>query len=286
MMQTIQQKWANFTEMTRLFFSLFGLPFVVAGAVLPGVAPSWSLIWLIPGFFSARISGMAFNAWIDEEIDRKNPRTVKRAVPSGRMKRQTAIWISILSLSIFFLICLQINLWTTLLGTFAGAIIALYSFTKRFTWLCHYILASIHFISIPMATSLMIGEPTVSSCLLGLVAFCNIAGSDIIWSLQDLKHDQTEGLWSIPACFGEKRAKLIALLTHFGAVVAAFYLSLASGFSLVSLIGYPLTLTFTYGLCYLALSKGDIPRLFFLCNIAIPLITLFFVTLGVVCTGM
>jgi 4-hydroxybenzoate polyprenyltransferase len=269
--------------MSRLTFSLFGLPFVIAGAVLPAVYPSWSALWLFPGFFTARISGMAFNAWIDEEIDRANPRTARRAVPSGRMKGLTAALIAFGSLSLFIVICLQINLMTSILGAFAGIIIAFYSFTKRFTWFCHYILASIHFISVLMATSLMAGEPTVTAYLLGVVAFCNIAGSDIIWSLQDCEHDLSEGLWSIPSSFGENKARLIAMVTHFGAIVAAFYLCLASNFPLVCSIGYPLSLLIVYSRYYLALSRGEIPLLFTLCNIAVPLVTLFFVLIGVLC---
>ena len=86
----------------------------------------------------ARSSAMAFNRYLDRDIDKKNNRTSEvREIPKGTIKAKSAlifVWIN----SLFFILTTYfINKICFYLSPIALIIILGYSYTKRYTSLCH-----------------------------------------------------------------------------------------------------------------------------------------------------
>ncbi|MEZ5314728.1 MAG: 4-hydroxybenzoate octaprenyltransferase [Chlamydiales bacterium] len=221
-------------SLTRIEQTFFGLPFLLAGVLLPmqELNAKFSLywLWILPAFMCARISGMAFNQLIDRHIDAKNPRTKERILPSKGMKEKVAWKIAWGSLILFFMICLQINEYCFLMAFVIAFLLFIYSYLKRFTSFCHVVLGVIHFLVPVMSSVAISGDVLISSFFLGGVAFGLIVGSDIIYAIQDYQFDCDHHLFSIPSRLGLKKSQSIARLLH--------------GFSLIMLVGLGITAHF------------------------------------------
>jgi 4-hydroxybenzoate polyprenyltransferase len=175
----------------------------------------WSTLPLVVGVFMlARISGMAFNQLIDRYIDVRNPRTQNRPLPLGKVSVAQARTIAWGTLSLFTILCLQMNTLTALLAIVAAPLLYLYSYMKRVHASCHLVLASIHFLGPMMAFTAVTGSCIPSAAFLGAAAALSILGTDIIYAIQDYEFDCAEGLFSIPSRLGIKKSILIAQVSH------------------------------------------------------------------------
>lgn len=282
-----------FNELTTFQFTLFGLPFIFAGAFLPGeLLLSWRYLWLIPAFLAGRVSGMAFNQLIDRKIDEVNPRTANRAIPSGRATVWQARAIAWSSLALFLIICFLINPLCALLAPLAAFLIYIYSYTKRVSFLCHFTLGSIHFLGPVMASIAISGGWVWQSCFLGLAAAFSVAGNDMVYAFQDFDFDKSHHVHSAPATFGLKGALKLSQITHVGCLVSLLCLGIFSSFSWLYFIGPLLAglvlLDFHVKVKPLVDSPEETKRvmpLFFKSNVTVALIALFSVIVGVLCKG-
>lgn len=209
-------RFAAFKEITRIEQTLFALPFVLSSALLCLPYANFSISWLLvlPAFMLARISGMTFNQLIDRHIDACNPRTQTRALPTNRVTPLQARVIAWGSLTLFGLICMQMNLLTALLSLCAASLIYVYSYMKRVHYICHLVLASIHFLGPVMACSAITSQVSYPSIFLGVAAGLSIFGNDIVYAMQDYHFDLAHHLHSIPAKFGIEKAQIISILSH------------------------------------------------------------------------
>jgi 4-hydroxybenzoate polyprenyltransferase len=229
-MQKQKISWHTFSELTKFEQTLFGLPFTLSGVLMPlYLAPlnqwlSFRLLWILPAFIAARLSGMAFNQWLDKDIDAENPRTQARLLPSKRVEEKTVAALAISLLMLFLGCCYAIHPTCFLGGLLAAFLIAIYSFTKRFTWLCHFFLGAIHFLGPVMASVAVSSTVTASSLLLGLIAGLTLAASDIFYAFQDFYFDRSRGIFSIPARFGLAHAYKIASRLQMGAAMGFVFL--------------------------------------------------------------
>lgn len=209
----------------KLAHSVFALPFAILGAFL--VAPrdpeQGSVRWarfatmlglVVVCMVLARTWAMLVNRVADREIDAANPRTARRAFARGALSPgDGAVMLAVCAIgfvaaaSLFGV--LFANWWPAILALPVLAWIALYSYTKRFTWLCHVFLGGALAAS-PLAAAIAVGGPgsfatdasgPVLFLLAGMV-LCWVAGFDVIYALQDLDHDREAGLNSVPARFG------------------------------------------------------------------------------------
>lgn len=273
--------FSTFNELTKLSFSFFGLPMVLAGALLPfalkeprafQIAFFIKFLWIVPAFFTARISGMAFNQWLDKDFDALNPRTSQRAIPAGRATSSQAAVIAWGFLALFLVICFQVSFWGPLFGIAASLLISLYSLTKRWTLLCHFFLGMIHFLAPVMAGVALLEVPIMSSIYLGLFAGLHITASEILYAMQDTDFDRKMRLKSIPAYFGEKKALWIAQLTHSVALcmacLLANHLRIPIQWNII-----PFAIGVVYFLSYHKISKGEtIMKAFVFCNFFVPIL--------------
>lgn len=288
----------TFVDLTNFQMTLFGLPFIIVGALLPlsnfdflftlGFSDLLRCLWILPAFLTARIAGMAFNQLIDREIDAKNPRTASRALPSGRATPKQARMIAWGSLAAFIVICSQINTLCFMLSIVAAALIYLYSYTKRFTPLCHLVLGAVHLLGPVMAAAALSGQLSPAALFLGIGACLTIAGNDIVWAIQDFYFDKSHHLCSIPSKYGLVRSLKISRILHtlciLMLVIAGRKAGLHKIYLAAPIMGMLLFLDFHAKVSVLAHQPKHADKLsplFFKCSVSFALFTLLFFFLGV-----
>jgi 4-hydroxybenzoate polyprenyltransferase len=175
----------------------------------------------------ARSAAMAFNRYIDRSYDAKNPRTAIREIPSGQISATAAAIFTLICAASFMLCAFLINHLCFILSPVALLVILGYSFTKRFTPLCHIILG-VGLALAPVGAYIAVTERFDSlPVLFGCVVLFWVSGFDIIYALQDEEFDREHHLKSIPVFLGKKNALRLSRLLHFisaVSVVAAYFL--------------------------------------------------------------
>lgn len=236
----------NYHNLVVFGHTIFALPFAALGLTLGLLAfsPSNYLILVLQVLLAmvfARNTAMAFNRLIDAKIDERNPRTAVREIPSGKLNVKSVQWFVVLNVIAFILTAYSINFLCFLLSPVALAVIMGYSYTKRFTPLCHLVLGIGLGLAPVGAYIAVTSQMEWSIFLLGLAVAGWVAGFDIIYALQDEEFDRQNGLHSIPAWLGLKRALIVSKGFHLMSFV------LLSGFvwmqNLVIPVNLPLLIT-------------------------------------------
>jgi 4-hydroxybenzoate polyprenyltransferase len=162
----------------------------------------------------ARSAAMAFNRWLDKNFDAKNPRTAIREIPSGIIKANNALLFVILSCAAFTICCWFINPLCFYLSFVALFVVLFYSYTKRFTALCHLVLG-VGLSLAPVGAYLAVaGKFDLLPVLFSFIVLFWVSGFDIIYALQDEEFDKENNLHSIPAAVGKVKALRISELLH------------------------------------------------------------------------
>ncbi len=177
----------------------------------------------------ARSAAMAFNRYLDRDIDARNPRTAVREIPSGVIKPRQALFFVMLNAVLFIASTYFLNPLCFYLSPVALLVILGYSYTKRFTSLCHFVLG-LGLSLAPIGAYLAVtGSFALLPLLFSAVVLFWVSGFDIIYALQDEQFDRNHHLHSIPARLGRVRALRLARLLHL--LSAAFML--AAGWQLL-----------------------------------------------------
>ncbi len=175
----------------------------------------------------ARSAAMAFNRYLDRNIDALNPRTAIREVPRGIISPKNALIFTIVSCVLFLTTCFFINRICFFLSPIALAVVLGYSYTKRFTPLCHLILG-LGLSLAPIGAYLAVtGRFDWLPILFSFAVIFWVSGFDIIYSLQDEEFDKSQRLYSIPAAVGKSSALRISEVLHLlsaACVIAAWKL--------------------------------------------------------------
>lgn len=224
----------DFLELIKFEHTVFALPFAYLGMLLAAEGwPTWEqFLWITIAMASARTLAMGFNRIADRWIDSRNPRTTNRPLVKGTISLKTAWGGTLLAGGILAVAAWQLGPFTLLL--LPGAILFLigYSFTKRFTWMSHFILGFTDGLApvgawAAIRASLFTYEDLPAWILLGVVTFW-IAGFDLIYACQDVEIDRQEGLQSIPARFGISVALKLSSICHVITVLLLVNLGLFS----------------------------------------------------------
>ena len=218
--------------MMRKYFSLikfahtiFALPFALLGLFLGFWVmnekqvepdnPYWlSFILVVLCMVFARSAAMAFNRYIDRDIDAMNDRTSKREIPSGIVSPKNALAFVIINSALFILTTWFINKLCFFLSPVALLVILGYSLTKRFTALCHLVLGLGLALAPVGAFIAVTGQFQWEPVILGFAVLTWVSGFDIIYALQDEEFDKANRLRSIPAFFGKGKALVVSTLLH------------------------------------------------------------------------
>ena len=194
-------------------------------------------IYIIACMVFARSAAMAFNRYLDREFDAKNPRTAIREIPSGIISPSSALRFTILNSILFVGFAFMINITCFLLSPIALIIILGYSYTKRFTALCHVVLG-LGLSLAPAGAFIAVTESiNPSVVLLSLAVIGWVSGFDIIYSLQDDAFDASQGLWSIPSALGRRKALQLSRILHFITAILIYTAGFQFGFGILYTIG-------------------------------------------------
>jgi 4-hydroxybenzoate polyprenyltransferase len=214
--------------------TLFALPFALIGFTLAcnTLQPSSLLILLgqvLVCMVTARNSAMSFNRYADRFIDAQNERTKNRELPVGKLSSQSVMLFFVVNVLLFVVCAWSINTLCFYLSFPALALLCGYSYTKRFTWLCHFILGLSLSIA-PVGAYIAVTGSLHSSILwLSLMVLLWVGGFDILYSLPDEQHDSAHGLHSIPQRFGRKGALWISGGVHALVLPIIFFFGLNIG---------------------------------------------------------
>lgn len=209
----------KYLSLIKFSHTIFAMPFAMVGLVLgtKDQDHDFSFILLLKVVLCmvfARSAAMAFNRYLDRDIDRKNPRTVGREIPSGQLSERRVLWFTLLNAVLFIMVTYTINDLCFYLSPVALMVILGYSFTKRFTALCHLVLGAGLALAPIGAYVAVTGKFHFLPVLLGSVVLFWVSGFDIIYALQDEEFDKNNQLNSIPARLGVSSALLMSRLLH------------------------------------------------------------------------
>ncbi len=237
-------KLRTFLEAIKFEHTIFALPFAYTGMLLAaGGAPTLAqFIWITVAMAGARTLAMALNRLIDREIDARNPRTATRALPRRLLTAGEMTAYALVAGLVLAVAAWQLN--PLCLVLMPGAVVALtgYSYTKRFTWLCHLALGfSIGLAPIGAWTAITATVDPIS-LILGGAVMTWIAGFDVLYACQDVEFDRTSGLHSIPARFGIAAALRWSRALHALTIGAFVALGLAAALGPVYWLGVAVAL--------------------------------------------
>lgn len=199
--------------------SIFALPFAMIGFFL-GVTTTdhpfnWLLLLLVLlCMIFARNAAMAFNRYLDRDIDAKNPRTIMRDIPAGKVSANEALIFVIVNCILFIVSTYFINNLCFYLSPVALFVVLFYSYTKRFTALCHLVLGLGLGLAPIGAYIAVTGVFNIVPVLYSFAVFFWVSGFDIIYALQDEEFDKGEELHSIPSALGKKNALRLSEMLH------------------------------------------------------------------------
>jgi len=208
-------------RMVKIEHSVFALPFAYTGAFLAaGGWPGWRPFLLLTlAMVMIRAFAMAMNRLLDLRLDRLNPRTQDRPLVTGELSVPFTLVFCLITAVVFVLACAGLNMLCLMLAGPALVWSALYSLTKRFTWLCHFFLGSVVGLA-PVAGWIAVDPQfTVAAVLLFCGVLFWVAGFDVLYAAQDADFDRGHGLHSIPAHFGLETAFVLAAFSHVQAVL-------------------------------------------------------------------
>lgn len=219
--------------MVKFSHTIFALPFAMIGMVLgfkdaeqgkmswlqeqlsPSIHPYViSFVLVLLCMVTARSAAMGFNRYLDRQFDAKNPRTAIREIPSGIISPDSALRFVIVNCLLFIVTTWFINPICFYLSPVALFVILFYSYTKRFTMLCHLVLG-LGLSLAPIGAYLAVtGVFALLPILFSLAVIFWVSGFDIIYAMQDVAFDQSQKLHSIPSMLGEKNALNVSKFLH------------------------------------------------------------------------
>ena len=199
--------------------SVFALPFAFIGFFLAlhttEYAFSWKLLVLmLVCMVTARNAAMAFNRYLDRDIDAINPRTAMRDIPAGKISASNALVFTIVNSLIFIGATYFINSLCFMLSPVALFVVLFYSYTKRITPLCHLVLGAGLGLAPIGAYMVITGQFATVPVLYGFAVLTWVSGFDIIYALQDEAFDRENQLNSIPVWLGTKGAMRVSECLH------------------------------------------------------------------------
>ena len=243
-----------YLEAVKFEHTIFALPFAylgmfLAAAGLPGVgapAVGWSggpglptlaqFVWVTVAMAGARTLAMAANRLIDRHLDALNPRTANRALPLGLMSNREMAALCAVSFAVLAFAAWQLNDLCLQLMPLAVVVLVGYPYTKRFTWLSHWVLGAADGAAPLGGWIAVTGQLAWEPLVLAAAVAAWIAGFDLIYACQDVEFDRRYGLHSLPARFGVAAALRVSSLGHVATVL------------LLGALGYRLALGFPFWL--------------------------------------
>ena len=249
-------RFKNYLSLIKFSHTIFAMPFAMIGFVLgcfyfqtnisinPVSQGIYSLYFLPKDFIlvilcmiTARSAAMAFNRYLDRGFDAKNPRTAIREIPAGVISAKNTLTFTVICCLLFMICCFFINKMVLYLSPIALFVILFYSYTKRFTALCHLVLG-LGLSLAPIGAYLAVtAEFHLLPILFSLIVLFWVSGFDIIYALQDEAFDKENKLHSIPSMLGKAKALNVSRMLHLIAASIVVYIGFYFNFHFFFKIG-------------------------------------------------
>lgn len=233
----------NYLSLVKFTHTIFALPFAAIGFTLGLITQDFQVPYatglkVLLCMIFARTAAMAFNRWADAKFDALNPRTAIREVPSGVISAGSALTFTIVNCLLFIATTWFINPLCFYLSFVALAVVLGYSYTKRFTSLCHLILG-VGLSLAPIGAYLAVtGKFDLLPLYISFAVLCWVSGFDIIYALQDEQFDKNNQLYSIPSVFGGNKALDISTTLHIASSLFLLLAGLHGNFGLIYFSGW------------------------------------------------
>jgi 4-hydroxybenzoate polyprenyltransferase len=221
----VKSRVKSYASLIKISHTVFALPFALVGyflALREGYPLRWeTLLPVLLCMFFARSAAMSFNRYVDRRFDAANPRTALREIPRGVVAPAGALLFCAANALLFVATTFFINPLCLALSPVALAVVLGYSYTKRFTAWCHFILG-LGLAIAPVGPYLAVsGTLAIAPVLLSVIVLLWSGGFDIIYALPDEAFDRGQALRSVPAAVGRKAALRISTTVHAACAVAA-----------------------------------------------------------------
>ena len=229
-----------FGRMVKFSHTVFALPFALAATALAARGHGITLaqvVAILIAMAGARTAAMGFNRIVDRRLDARNPRTAGREIPTGKVSVVSAALLTAMSAAAFVAAAASLGRLCLALSPVVLGLVLGYSFTKRFTWLCHLFLGLAIGIAPAGAWIAVRGELSAPAIWMVAVVTTWIGGFDILYALSDREFDRTAGIYSIPARFGIPAALVISAALHLGTVGALVAVGYSAGLGTIYFLG-------------------------------------------------
>lgn len=240
----------NYLSLIKFSHTIFAMPFAMIGFVLgylyieknnsiSSLANQHIITFTLVIFcmITARSAAMAFNRYLDRNFDAKNPRTAIREIPAGIISSKKALIFTIICCVLFMVCCYFINTMVLALSPVALFVILFYSYTKRFTALCHLVLG-LGLSLAPIGAYLAVtAQFNILPVFFSFIVLFWVSGFDIIYALQDEAFDKENKLHSIPSILGKTKALNVSRWLHFIAAVIVIFIGIYFDFHLFFWLG-------------------------------------------------
>ena len=237
----------HYLSLVKFSHTIFAMPFALIGFTMgyleytkvnSGVRFDWTLlVKIVLCMVFARSAAMAFNRYLDRRFDALNPRTAQREIPAGVIKPNQALAFTIINCVLFVVTTWFINSACFQLSFVALFVVLFYSYTKRFTALCHIVLGVGLSLS-PIGSYLAVtGKFALLPLLFSFAVVTWVSGFDIIYALQDEHFDRSNKLHSIPAAIGTRNSLLVSTVLHILSAGFVFWAGFLGHFSIIYWIG-------------------------------------------------
>jgi 4-hydroxybenzoate polyprenyltransferase len=231
---------ASLGRMVKLSHTVFALPFALAATAMAAAGHGITfaqVLAILVAMVGARTAAMGFNRIVDRRLDARNPRTASRELPSGKVSVPAAVLLVAASTALFLGAAASLGRLCLLLSPVVLVLVLGYSFTKRFTWLCHLFLGLAIGIAPAGAWIAVRGELGMPAVWLMAAVATWIGGFDVLYALADRDFDRQAGIHSIPARFGVPAALAISAIMHAGTVLALVMAGFAAGMGAIYYLG-------------------------------------------------
>lgn len=237
----------HYLSLVKFSHTIFAMPFALIGFTMGYLEYTkvnsqmpfdWTLlVKIVLCMVFARSAAMAFNRYLDRRFDALNPRTAQREIPAGVIKPGQAMAFTIINCILFVVTTWFINSACFQLSFVALFVVLFYSYTKRFTALCHVVLGVGLSLS-PIGSYLAVtGEFALLPLLFSFAVVTWVSGFDIIYALQDEQFDRSNKLHSIPAAIGTRNSLLVSTVLHILSAGFVFWAGFLGHFSIIYWIG-------------------------------------------------
>ena len=230
-MTKLVTKIQHFLSMIKISHTVFALPFALVAVIIIHDQNLWQISWMktlfiVIAFTGVRSFSMAINRIADAQLDGLNPRTQNREIPRGTLSTREVWFFAGFSLIVTWVFSFLLNPLAFIVSFPALVLLAGYSYSKRFTWLCHLWLGAVIGMA-PLGVYIALTQQLPAEAwILFVTLTCYISGFDILYAIQDIDFDKKMKLFSMPSRLGISRSLWISSVLHLVSIAGFFFLGL------------------------------------------------------------